>query len=53
MPISASSRKNMSTPEGQDLSTLLTLIDALEDHEDVQRVSSNLDVDESVLEALA
>jgi YebC/PmpR family DNA-binding regulatory protein len=38
--------------EGEELSAALAFLDALENHEDVQRVFSNLDVSEAALEAL-
>ena len=40
-------------PHGEDLVRVMTFLDALEEHEDVQRVYSNVDVDEAQLEALA
>jgi YebC/PmpR family DNA-binding regulatory protein len=40
-------------PNGEDAEKVLTFLDALEDHEDVQRVFSNADFDEAQLEALA
>jgi YebC/PmpR family DNA-binding regulatory protein len=40
-------------PNGGDAEKVLTLLDALEEHEDVQRVFSNADFDEAQLEALA
>ncbi len=40
-------------PNGADAEKVLTFLDALEDHEDVQRVFSNADFDEAQLEALA
>jgi YebC/PmpR family DNA-binding regulatory protein len=40
-------------PGGMDAEKVLTFLDALEEHEDVQRVFSNLDVSEAALEALA
>jgi len=39
--------------EGRDAEKLLALLEALEDHDDVQNVYSNLDIDESVLAELA
>lgn len=39
--------------EGRDAERLLKLLEALEDHDDIQNVYSNLDVDESVLAQLA
>ena len=38
--------------EGKNAETLLKLMDALEDHEDVQNVYSNFDIDDKVLEQL-
>ena len=35
--------------EGKDAETMLKLVDALEEHEDVQNVYANFDIDESVL----
>jgi YebC/PmpR family DNA-binding regulatory protein len=40
-------------PGGGDAEKVLTFLDALEEHEDVQRVYSNADFDEAQLEALA
>jgi YebC/PmpR family DNA-binding regulatory protein len=40
-------------PSGEDVEKVLTLLDALEEHEDVQRVYSNAEFDEAQLEALA
>jgi YebC/PmpR family DNA-binding regulatory protein len=42
-----------SRPSGADAEKVLTFLDALEEHEDVQRVYSNADFDEAQLEALA
>ncbi len=42
-----------SRPDGADAEKVLTFLDALEEHEDVQRVYSNADFDEAQLEALA
>jgi YebC/PmpR family DNA-binding regulatory protein len=42
-----------SRPGGSDAEKVLTFLDALEEHEDVQRVYSNADFDEAQLEALA
>lgn len=39
--------------EGEELAAALSFLDALEEHEDVQRVFSNLEVSEATLEALA
>jgi YebC/PmpR family DNA-binding regulatory protein len=40
-------------PNGDDAEKVLTFLDALEEHEDVQRVYSNAEFDEAQLEALA
>jgi YebC/PmpR family DNA-binding regulatory protein len=40
-------------PDGDDAEKVLTFLDALEEHEDVQRVYSNADFDDAQLEALA
>ncbi len=40
-------------PQGDDLGAALTFLEALEEHEDVQRVFSNIDVSQAALEALA
>ncbi len=45
--------KQKVAPEGKELSAALSFLQALEDHEDVQRVFSNLDVSEAAMEALA
>ncbi len=45
--------KQKVAPQGADLSAALNFLEALEEHEDVQRVFSNLDVSEAALEALA
>ncbi len=39
--------------EGKDAGTMLKLAEALEEHEDVQNVYANFDIDEQVMEALA
>ncbi len=39
--------------EGKDAATMLKLSEALEEHDDVQNVYANFDIDESVMEALA
>jgi YebC/PmpR family DNA-binding regulatory protein len=39
--------------EGKDAQTMLKLAEALEEHDDVQNVYANFDIDESVMEALA
>jgi YebC/PmpR family DNA-binding regulatory protein len=40
-------------PAGEQVEKVLTFLDALDEHEDVQRVYSNADFDEAQLEALA
>jgi YebC/PmpR family DNA-binding regulatory protein len=45
--------KNLVKLEGKNASGMLKLNEALEDHEDVQNVYSNFDIDEKELEALA
>jgi YebC/PmpR family DNA-binding regulatory protein len=45
--------KNTIQVEGKNVSGLLKLLDALEEHDDVQNVYSNADIDEKELEALA
>ena len=39
--------------EGRDAEKLIALLEALEDHDDVQSVYSNLDIDEALLAELA
>jgi transcriptional/translational regulatory protein YebC/TACO1 len=39
--------------QGEELTAALNFLEALEEHEDVQRVFSNLEVSEATLEALA
>jgi transcriptional/translational regulatory protein YebC/TACO1 len=39
--------------EGQQAGTMLRLMEALEDHDDVQNVYSNFDVDQKTLEQVA
>jgi YebC/PmpR family DNA-binding regulatory protein len=39
--------------EGKDAATMLKLSEALEEHDDVQNVYANFDIDENVMEALA
>ena len=39
--------------EGKEAGQMVRLIEALEDHEDVQHVYSNFDIDEKEMEALA
>lgn len=45
--------KTLVTPGETDLAAVLAFLDALEEHEDVQRVFSNLEVSDAQLEALA
>jgi YebC/PmpR family DNA-binding regulatory protein len=45
--------KNLMRLEGKNASAMLKLSEALEEHDDVQNVYSNFDVDEKELEALA
>lgn len=45
--------KNLVRLEGKNADAMLRLSEALEEHEDVQNVYSNFDVDEKTLEALA
>jgi YebC/PmpR family DNA-binding regulatory protein len=45
--------KQKVTPGGDELQAALNFLEALDEHEDVQRVFSNLDVSEAALEALA
>jgi YebC/PmpR family DNA-binding regulatory protein len=45
--------KQKSSPQGADLNAALEFLEALDEHEDVQRVFSNMDVSETALEALA
>ena len=45
--------KNTIQVEGKNVSGLLKLLDALEEHDDVQNVFSNADIDEKEMEALA
>jgi len=45
--------KNYVTLEGRAAQSMLKLLDLLEDHDDVQHVWSNMDVDEKELEAFA
>ncbi len=39
--------------EGKDAASMLKLAEALEEHDDVQNVYANFDIDEKVMEALA
>jgi transcriptional/translational regulatory protein YebC/TACO1 len=45
--------KNLVKLEGKNASGMLRLTEALEDHDDVQNVYSNFDIDEKELEALS
>ncbi len=45
--------KNLTKLEGKNAAAMLRLSEALEEHDDVQNVYSNFDVDEKELEALA
>ena len=45
--------KNLLKLEGKNAGAMLRLSEALEEHDDVQNVYSNFDVDESEMEALA
>jgi YebC/PmpR family DNA-binding regulatory protein len=45
--------KQTARPSEADTPKVLTFLDALEEHEDVQRVFSNVDFDDAALEALA
>jgi transcriptional/translational regulatory protein YebC/TACO1 len=45
--------KTIVAPADAELGAVLAFLDALEEHEDVQRVYSNVEVDEAKLEALA
>ena len=45
--------KNLMKLEGKNAQAMLRLSEALEEHDDVQNVYSNFDVDEKELEALA
>jgi YebC/PmpR family DNA-binding regulatory protein len=44
--------KSMVKVEGKDAGKVLKLMEALEDHDDVQRVSSNFDIDEEIIRDL-
>jgi YebC/PmpR family DNA-binding regulatory protein len=44
--------KNLVTIEGKNAAAMMRLSDALEEHDDVQSVYSNFDIDESEMEAL-
>jgi YebC/PmpR family DNA-binding regulatory protein len=45
--------KTSVSPSGDELSAVLEFLDALDEHEDVQHVYSNIEVDDAKLEALA
>jgi YebC/PmpR family DNA-binding regulatory protein len=45
--------KQKVAPQGDELTAVLNFLEALEEHEDAQRVFSNLEVSEAALEALA
>jgi len=45
--------KNLVRLEGKNAGGMLRLSEALEEHDDVQNVYSNFDIDEKELEALA
>jgi transcriptional/translational regulatory protein YebC/TACO1 len=45
--------KQTVAPAGEDLKNVVSFLEALEDHEDVQRVYSNAELDLAQLEALA
>ncbi len=45
--------KNLTKLEGKNASGMLKLNEALEEHDDVQNVYSNFDIDEKELEALS
>jgi len=45
--------KQKVSPQGEELHAALSFLEALEEHEDVQRVFSNIEVSEAALEALA
>jgi YebC/PmpR family DNA-binding regulatory protein len=45
--------KNLVKLEGKNAAAMLRLMEVLEDHDDVQNVYSNFDIDESEMEALA
>ncbi len=45
--------KNLMKLEGKNAQAMLRLSEALEEHDDVQNVYSNFDVDEKELEAMA
>src|SRR5579884_2693663 len=45
--------KQKAAPQGEELNAVLSFLEALEEHEDIQRVFPNLEVSEAALEALA
>ena len=45
--------KNLIRLEGKNAASMLRLSEALEEHDDVQNVFSNFDIDEKEMEALA
>jgi YebC/PmpR family DNA-binding regulatory protein len=45
--------KNLVNAEGKNAAAVMRLIDALEEHDDVQNVYSNVDIDEAELEKMA
>jgi transcriptional/translational regulatory protein YebC/TACO1 len=45
--------KNFVSLEGRSAQSMLKLLDLIEDHDDVQHVWSNVDIDEKELEAFA
>ena len=45
--------KNLIKLEGKNAAAMLKLSEALEEHDDVQNVYSNFDIDEEEMEALA
>jgi transcriptional/translational regulatory protein YebC/TACO1 len=45
--------KNTIHVEGKAVGSLLKMLDVLEDHDDVQNVFSNADIDDKEMEALA
>jgi transcriptional/translational regulatory protein YebC/TACO1 len=45
--------KNLMKLEGKNAGAMLRLSEALEEHDDVQNVYSNFDIDEKEMEALA
>ena len=45
--------KNLVTLEGKHAAAMLRLMETLEDHDDVQNVYSNFDIDDGDMEAMA